>query len=511
MASHELVKRIILCTFLLTACLLPSCAPQHTPTAAPSPTAAYTPTIAASDIRPPAAAGTFYPDDPAQLQEMVDSLLGQTQQLPQEPIALITPHAGYVFSGAVAAAAFKQLEGRRYEAIVLLGTNHYAAGFQRIAIWPSGAYSTPLGLLPVDSDLAQSILAADPQHIVADRGVHLAEHSIEVELPLLLRACGAVPFVPILIGQPSWENCQALSTALAKALRGKKALIIASTDMTHYPSYDDAVQVDTATLLAIQSFDPQAVVENSKRWLSRGVANLYCTLCGEGTVLTAMMAAKELGANRVTVLKYANSGDTPYGDKNQVVGYGALMFWKEETTMLNAEEKATLLRMARETLQQYLINGTMPQYQVNQPALKQTSGAFVTLKEKGQLRGCIGNMWSSQELYRTVQEMAIAAATGDPRFPAVSKEELAEIEIEISVLSPLQYVHAMEEIEVGRDGLYITLGPYSGVLLPQVATDWGWDREEFLREVCLKAGLPADAWQKGAMLYRFSAQVFGES
>lgn len=510
---RRFLRSFLICTSLFASLMASACASPRTSRATLTPTIPPTLTIPTADIRRPAVAGAFYPDNAAQLQAMVDGFLSQAQKAPQEPIALIVPHAGYVYSGAVAAAAFKQLEGRAYEAIVILGTNHYLADFQRIAVWPSGAYSTPLGLVPVDGDLAQSILAADPQHIVADRQAQLAEHSIEVELPFLLRVLGPVPFVPVLIGEPSWENCQALSAALVKALDGKKALIIASSDMSHYPSYDDAVHVDNSTLLAIQSFDPQAVMENDKACLSRGVPNLACTLCGEGPVLTAMLAARELGADRVTVLKYANSGDTPYGDKNQVVGYGAVMFWKEDATMmLNAEEQATLLRMARETLEQYLTERTLPQYQVHSPALKQASGVFVTLKEKGQLRGCIGHMRGSQELYRTVQEMAIAAATEDPRFSPLSKEELARIEIEISVLSPLQLVRDVNEIAVGRDGLMIILGPYSGVLLPQVATEWGWDRDEFLREVCLKAGLPPNAWQqKGAMLYRFSAQVFGES
>jgi AmmeMemoRadiSam system protein B/AmmeMemoRadiSam system protein A len=507
---HRLVNSCRLGAVLLAMLLLPACATPPTATPAATPTAIPTPIVTRALIRQPVVAGAFYPAEPAQLQATVDALLEQAQQVPQQPIALIVPHAGYVYSGRVAATAFKQLEGREYEAVVVLGTNHRAGSFRKIAIWPSGAYSTPLGLVPVDGDLAQSILEADPQHIVADQEAQLNEHSIEVELPFLLRASGPIPFVPIMVGEPSWENCQSLSTALATVLRGKKALLIASTDMTHYPSYDEAVQVDSATLLAICSLDPQAVLENTRGWMKRGVPNLFCTLCGEGPTLVAMMTARELGANRASVLHYANSGDVPYGDKSQVVGYGAIMFWKGETGMLNAEEKATLLRVARETLEQYLTNGTMPRYTVDEPALLQANGAFVTLKNRGQLRGCIGQMRASQELFRTVQEMAIAAATEDPRFPPVREEDLKDIHIEISVLFPMQYVNAVDEIEVGRDGLYITLGPYSGVLLPQVATEQGWDRDEFLRNVCLKAGLPTDAWQKDAILYRFAAQVFGE-
>lgn len=520
--QHEALKPRLACSLLLAICVLASCTsprwPASTQSATPSPVAsstlaplsAITPALAPADIRPPAFAGSFYPDDPAELQWMVDNLLDSAEQLQQEPVAIVVPHAGYVYSGAVAAAGFKQLEGRHYDAVVLLAGNHRTAGFERISVWPAGAYSTPLGLVPIDSALAQAIVDADPQHIIADRNSQLPEHSIEVELPFLLRAYGAAPFVPILIGNQSAENCHALAAALVKVLRGKKALLIASTDMSHYARYEDAVQADRATLFAISSFDPQAVAENTKAWIGLGVNNLVCTLCGEGAVITAMTVARELGANRASILQYANSGDSPYGDRSQVVGYGAAMFWKEDSTILNEEEKATLLRMARETLQQYLTNETVPEYDVTQPGLKGAWGAFVTLQENGELRGCIGHMWSNDELYRLVQQMAIAAATGDPRFEPVQAEELSGIDIEISVLSPMQLVKDVSKIEVGHDGLYIIAGPYAGVLLPQVATEWGWDRDEFLSEVCLKAGLPTDAWKKGAMLYRFGAQVFGE-
>jgi len=179
--------------------------------------------------------------------------------------------------------------------------------------------------------------------------------------------------------------------------------------------------------------------------------------------------------------------------------------------MLKVEEQATLLRMARETLQQYLQDGSMPDYPDASEGLRQPGGAFVTLKQGGELRGCIGQLRSEAELYRTVQEMAIAAATEDPRFYAVSLADLASLQIEISVLSPLQAVRSPDEIEVGRDGLLIEREACSGVLLPQVATEWGWERDEFPRQVCLKAGLPPDAWRRpDATLYRFGAQVFGE-
>ena len=510
MAHRRPVTSGLLGTALLAMLLVAACHAPATPTAKPTPGLIETSTPRPENIRPPAVAGMFYPAEPAQLEATVDGLLRQGSQVPQEPIALIVPHAGYVYSGGVAAMAFKQLQGREYEAVVLIGTNHRVASFRKISVWPTGAYSTPLGLMPVDSELAQRLVDAAPEHIVADTQAQLNEHSIEVELPFLQRVLGPSAFVPILMGEPSMENCQALSDALARVLRGKKAVIVTSTDMSHYPSYDAALQVDHSTLQAISSLAPQAVLNNTRLWMAAGVPNLACTLCGEGPTLTAMMTALELGANRVTVLQYANSGDASFGDKSQVVGYGAVMFWKGETALLNAEEQAMLLQITRETLEQVLTDGTRPQYTVDQPALLQPNGAFVTLKKAGQLRGCIGRMSSSQELYVTVQDVAIAAATEDARFPAVAKQELAEVDIEISVLFPMQYVEKLEEIQVGRDGLCISMGPFSGVLLPQVAIEQGWDREEFLRQVCAKAGLPEDAWQKGAILYRFGAQVFGE-
>lgn len=178
--------------------------------------------------------------------------------------------------------------------------------------------------------------------------------------------------------------------------------------------------------------------------------------------------------------------------------------------MLTDQEKATLLKLARSTLEAFFAGRKLPNIESPTEGLREHCGAFVTLTERGELRGCIGHLRSEQELHITVQQMAIAAATEDPRFRPVSAAELEEVHIEISVLSPMIKVADVQEIEIGRDGLYIVSGFQSGVLLPQVATEWGWDREEFLQQVCRKAGLPRTAWKTGATLYRFSAQVFDE-
>jgi AmmeMemoRadiSam system protein A len=196
-----------------------------------------------------------------------------------------------------------------------------------------------------------------------------------------------------------------------------------------------------------------------------------------------------------------------------VVGYSAVAFFKPQSLKsekwLSEEEEKELLKIARETLESYLSEGKIPHFEVKSESLKEEMGAFVTLKKKGRLRGCIGHVEANKPLYEVVSEMAITAATQDPRFSPVTLDELSEIDIEISVLSPLKKVNNIEEIKVGRDGLVIKKGFASGLLLPQVPVEWGWSREEFLRQVSLKAGLPPDAW-KEADLYRFTAQVFGE-
>lgn len=183
-------------------------------------------------------------------------------------------------------------------------------------------------------------------------------------------------------------------------------------------------------------------------------------------------------------------------------------------TYLNKEEKKRLLEIARRSIDEYVTKGSVPSFTVTEKNLQGKQGAFVTINKKGQLRGCIGSFVSEKSLHQTVQDMAIAAATQDPRFPTLSRKELKDIELEISVLSPLWEIkdtNEINEIEVGEHGIYITKGLYRGVLLPQVATEQGWDRETFLEHTCLKAGLPAEAWKEGDLKIEiFSAQVFGE-
>jgi AmmeMemoRadiSam system protein B/AmmeMemoRadiSam system protein A len=482
-------------------------ATQATP--APSPTAR--PAQSFSEVRQPAVAGAFYPADPDQARAMVDQYLAPVQPLDGEPIALIVPHAGWVYSGHVAAFAYKQIEGLDYDAVVIVAPNHSDPGFDAISVYARGAFETPLGLVPVDEALVDELLAAH-ERIVFQRDVHRQEHSIEVQLPFLQRVCPDCAIVPVLIGRPTPENLELLTGALTDVLRDRKALLIASSDLSHYPAYDDAVRVDTTTLAAIETMDTGLVAEVLVAQMDQGVPGLVTCACGEGPILVVMRVAQALGADHVRVLRYANSGDVG-GDLTRVVGYGAAMFWHWQPPDLTGAQQVELLSIARRSLEGQLLKGEMLALDPPaDPVLSRQLGAFVTLELGGELRGCIGHVHGDAPLYQTVAQAAVDAAVNDPRFPPLPADQLGDVEIEVSLLSPFKRVrdvHDAAEIEVGRHGLYLLYGQQRGVLLPQVPVEQGWERAEFLQQICFKAGLPADCWER-ATLYTFTAKVFGE-
>jgi hypothetical protein len=281
--------------------------------------------------------------------------------------------------------------------------------------------------------------------------------------------------------------------------------------MTHYPPYDIANKIDKQTLSLIEGMDIKKLVN----WLNKPHDKCSTLLCGSGAVLTLMLVAKKFGIERATILNYANSGDVPViGDKSRVVGYGAVIFiQKEEKAMvLSDEEKQILLKIARNTVETYVKSRKIPKIDVDDyPNLKQEVGVFVTLNKNKQLRGCIGYIRPIAPLAQAVSKMAIAAATEDPRFSPVTPDELKDIKIEITVLSELIRINNIEQIEVGKHGLYIVKGFNSGLLLPQVATEHGWNREEFLVHTCYKAGLPPNAWkEKDTEIFIFTGSIFHE-
>jgi AmmeMemoRadiSam system protein B/AmmeMemoRadiSam system protein A len=455
-------------------------------------------------------AGTWYPDEPDELTAMVDSFLDAVEPVDGQPIAIVVPHAGYVYSGPVAAYGFKQLEGGEYEVAVIIASDHQLPLSKPISVWAEGGFETPLGVVPIDAELAKALIAADPS-ITADTAPHQGEHPIEIELPFLQRVCPDCRIVPVLMGTDSEESVEILAEALISVLPGRRAVVIASSDLSHYPAYYDARAVDGATLAAIETSDPGQVRETIDALMSAGFSDLATCACGEGPILATMRVAEEMGSDTVTVLNYANSGDTPYGDQDRVVGYGAVMFWSYKPPDLTEAQRQDLLEVARTAIAGYLETGDIPDYEPTNLALARRSGAFVTIKKDDELRGCIGNLRADKPLYRRVQELAVAAATSDPRFPPMTIEELDEAHIEISALSPLHRITDLQQIAVGTHGLVIHQAEGQGVLLPQVPVEEGWDRDEFLENLCLKAGLMHNCLASQPTLYAFTAVVFGES
>ncbi|MCX8118263.1 MAG: AmmeMemoRadiSam system protein B [Desulfobacterota bacterium] len=471
--------------------------------------------VGMGEIREPAVSGTFYPDRPEILRREIQKYLDQVKRetIEGEIVGLIAPHAGYIYSGLVAASAYKLIQGKEFPSVVVVAPSHRVA-FKGASLYDRGGYRTPLGVVPIDEELSKRMMERW-------RGIqflpeaHRQEHSLEVQIPFLQVALKSFKLVPIVM-EPYWslETCRSLSQAIAETVRGKRVLMVASTDLSHFHPYEKAVQLDRIFLGHVERFDPEG--------LSRDLREGRCEACGGGPALTVMMAAKALGANRSKVLQYLNSGDVT-GDRGRVVGYvSAVLYRKAEGEVqmkgekrvgvdlgLSEEEKKILRHIAKTVIENRAKGRPLPEFKIEAPRLREHRGAFVTLHKRGQLRGCIGYIEGRGPLYKTVEEMAEAAAFRDPRFSPVTESELPELEIEISVLTPLKRISDVNEIEVGKHGIYIRKGWFSGLLLPQVATENGWDRKTFLEHTCQKAGLPPNAWkEKDTEIYIFSADIF---
>jgi len=466
-------------------------------------------------VREAVVAGSFYPASAKELASMVDGFLAKAQvEAAGEVVGLVAPHAGYVYSGAVAAHGYALVRGKKYDRVVVLSPSHVDS-FRFAAVFDGAAYATPLGQVPVDAEFAARLAGAGGPLKLSSRG-HVAsgrgEHALEVQLPFLQRALGEFRLVPVVMGSQDYELCRDVGMALAKACGKQATLIVASSDLSHFHSYDAARKMDLQTLKAIEAWDYLS--------LSKNLEHRVWEACGGGPIIAAMVAAERLGANRAKLLKYANSGDTA-GDRSSVVGYGAVAFLRvakggDENGMgdlsLGPEERRALLAMARQAVEWAVrdrkrYEGTAG----GMEALLAPRAVFVTLKKHGKLRGCIGGITPVEPLYEAVCDAARAAALKDGRFPPVTAKELPELEYEVSVLSPMRRVLDPGEIKIGRDGVLIKRGRAEGLLLPQVPIEQGWDRETFLSYACRKAGLEDRAWRdERTEIFRFTALVISE-
>ncbi|NJD91125.1 MAG: AmmeMemoRadiSam system protein B [Geobacter sp.] len=454
------------------------------------------PAACSAGVKEPAVAGAFYPDDPKKLAAEVDGYLAKADAEPEEGrlLTLIAPHAGYVYSGSVAGHSYARLKGQAISTVILIGPSHYAS-FKGAVIYPGSGMRTPLGVVRVNESLASS-LASDRDGVKLAADPFSREHSLEVQLPFLQRVLKDFTVVPILVGGMTRESHRHLADRLATLLKqDAQALIVISTDLSHYHDAKTAGIKDRKVLDAVERLS----AGDLERLLTSGEGEA----CGGGPVLYGMAAARGAGATEARIYHYADSSAAS-GDRKRVVGYGAAGFYARPLT---AASRSEILKLARETVFARVSGKPLPEWHGEDKRLKADGAVFVTLKEKnGRLRGCIGSIQAHTALHDSISQNAVAAATRDPRFRPVSPEELPGLDVEVTVLSPMEPVASSNEIEVGKHGVYLEASGRSSVFLPQVPVEQGWDLETYLKELAMKAGLAADAWKSGR-LYRFTAEI----
>lgn len=480
------------------------------------------------DVRRPAVAGTFYPANPVELTKTIAQLFAEVEKpaLSGRPISLIAPHAGYMYSGRIAARAFKLLEGEEFDTVVVVSPSH-SVFFKGSAVYSGEGYQTPLGVVEIDKELATRIASMHPSVYFSSMG-HASgstrgEHSLEVQLPFLQVVLGQRwKLVPIVMGDQEADSIRALGGILASTLKDTNTLLVASTDLSHFHSEKTARRLDFAIQTAIEKYDPDLLINTLES--GKGEA------CGGGPVAAVMMAARQLGGQEMKLLEY-NTSAAVTGNEEEVVGYlsavimqrsvqrmtvrkpemGAPAAKRELTEELAEEEKLGLLRIAREAIQARFEGKKYEPVPI--PSLDdRKQGVFVTLWLHGKLHGCMGRIQARESVPEAIAAMAPVAAFDDPRFPELTLEELPEVMIEISLLSRLERVHDFDtDIVIGRDGLLVKLDLHSGLLLPRIPVEYGWETREFLEQTCLKAGLPKNAYRdKYAEVYKFTASRFSE-
>jgi hypothetical protein len=439
--------------------------------------------------------------------------------------ALIVPHAGYYYSGNVAASAYMALNPKQpYKRIFLLGPSHHE--------WLDGAsvnteadyYATPLGNVKVDREMAKKLTTNSNATKDGTDSVffyrpeaHNREHCLEVQLPFLQRRLSDVPpIVPIIISTNDFQKLSRMAELLKPYFTDENLFII-SSDFSHYPTYEDACEVDARTGKAIESGDVGQFIAAIEENARSGRRNLATSACGEFAIITLMLM---LDNNyEVKHLMYQNSGDIGDTDHSRVVGYHSFAILRNGTDnngktrtntdfVLSDGDKKMLKEIAFQSIKDSLDGKPVSHPSPLTSHLSEKCGAFVSLHKHGRLRGCIGHFGEDTPLYEIVGEMARAAAFEDPRFMPVSREELDDIDIEISVLTPMRRIQSLDEFELHRHGIYIRKGYRSGTFLPQVADEVNWTKEEFVGHCSQdKAGLGWNGW-KDAELYVYEAIVF---
>lgn len=463
-------------------------------------------------------AGEWYPRNSFELKQNLDEYLTLPKEYvipsPLKPRIIIVPHPGLAFGGPTAGYAYSVASKFQYRNIFIVATSHYSY-FDSIVVGDFKAYETPFGPISGNREIS-SYLKYRFSQCQFEPEIVQQEHAVEMQFPFIKKCFPNAQIIPIILSADNMQNAELAAKGLYSALTPED-LVIISTDLSHYPSYQDAQILDKKTLAVIQTGDPAVFLRAVHEEKLPG--NTSTAVCGAVGVLAGLYLAQYLGISDIQLLHYENSGDRPFGDKKGVVGYGAVAFFApeeekfSETLVLSESEKKLLRTIVMETLEAALRQKSLPTYEdkidANSP-LRQLYGAFVTLKIFGNLRGCMGNFEPDVPLYQVIQDTALSSAFRDPRFPPLALSELESITMDISILSPRKKISSYLEIIPGKHGVYVQKGYAGGTYLPQVAPEQGWDRETMLTHLCgEKAGLSSDAWRDGsAQLFTYTALVF---
>jgi len=474
------------------------------------------------EVRKPAWAGQFYPRDPGELSGTVEQLLETATgwQGPGTTLALVCPHAGYVYSGQTAAHAFRSLKGEKIDVVILMGAAHHRS-FEGVSIFKGDAYAYPGGEMECDRQMADQIREKD-RRFGYDKAADDADHCLEVMVPFLAKVLPESKIVPILMGHGSEDMVPKLARAILESKGQKRILLLASTDLSHFPVSDEqATRIDTRTLASWETMDTGHMREVMEEQMAAGLPQLACTMCGYPALFTAMEAAKSMGAEGIHLFPYTNSARVS-GQEGRVVGYGAALIygprtlsgasevpaqekdpnrgWINDYAELSEAGQRKAIQIASEAIECVLRGERWKAVRPGNRELEERRGCFVTLltRESGELRGCIGIHETDMPLYQAIGDRAIQAAFKDPRFPPLTKEEWPQVRLKISVyLSKVKPVDDPSLFVPGRFGILFKKGLRGSTFLPEVAEEQGWTREETFQMLARKAGLRPQDWREG--------------
>ncbi|HHT9111974.1 MAG: AmmeMemoRadiSam system protein B [Planctomycetes bacterium] len=500
-----------------------------------------------SQVWEPQVAGRFYPGNETVLKEQIDTFLKKIpkQSLKGKPVAIISPHAGYQYSGQVAAYGYSAIKDAGFNRVVILAPSHFMSGkrFRGVSILPVKNFKTPLGVIPVDEDACNQLLNSSKESkpetsLQATKlfgtyeGAYKGEHSLETQLPFLQMALGTFKLVPVIVGVLIDNDYDQVANAI-RPLMDDKTLVVVSSDFTHYGEGYGYVPFRKDIEKNVRSLDYGAFDKIlSKDFDGLRIYRKETGINACGIIPIALLLKLLPSEAQGEILNYDTSGHQS-NDFSFSVSYASVLFTKpletksghyipktetpdnNQSFCLTNKEKSLLLSLARSTLEAYTKTGAPPKFDQTEyalpPRLKEKYGVFVTLKKHGELRGCIGYIVPRSPLSHAVIENTINSSANDWRFTPVDAKEVQDITIEISVLSQMKKINGPDEFIVGKEGIVIRKGPASAVFLPQVATEQGWDRAETLCQLCRKAGLSPDAWKDDEMeFFVFTANVFHE-